>query len=86
MSIPEIAKLGSKVYDEIVVAGQTAFASAYRYVYLVSISKCPEDHHVDKGLVLINMKLVFGVISIIAAAFLGDIGKYMDDHVAVVIE
>lgn len=27
----------------------------------------------------------FGAISIIAACFLGDIGKYMDDHVAVVI-
>lgn len=27
----------------------------------------------------------FGAVSIIAACFLGDIGKYMDDHVAVVI-
>jgi len=27
----------------------------------------------------------FGAISIVAACFLGDIGKYMDDHVAVVI-
>lgn len=27
----------------------------------------------------------FGAISIIAACFLGDIGKYMDDHVAVII-
>ena len=31
-------------------------------------------------------QLAFGVVSIIAAAFLGDISKYMDDHVAVVIE
>jgi hypothetical protein len=31
-------------------------------------------------------QLVFGVVSIIAAAFLGDISKYMDDHVAVIIE
>jgi hypothetical protein len=37
-------------------------------------------------LVLMGLKTVFGVISVIAAAFLGDISKYMDDHVAVVIE
>jgi len=41
MSIPEVAALGTNVYNEIVMAGQTAFASAYRYVYLVSIGKCP---------------------------------------------
>jgi hypothetical protein len=29
--------------------------------------------------------IVFGVISIVAAAFLGDIEKYMDDHVAVIL-
>lgn len=29
--------------------------------------------------------LGFGVVSIIAACFLGDISKYMDDHVAVVM-
>lgn len=27
----------------------------------------------------------FGVVSIVAACFLGDISKYMDDHVAVVM-
>jgi len=31
-------------------------------------------------------QLAFGVVSVIAAAFLGDISRYMDDHVAVVIE
>jgi hypothetical protein len=29
--------------------------------------------------------IAFGSVSILAACFLGDIGKYMDDHVAVVI-
>jgi hypothetical protein len=29
--------------------------------------------------------IVFGVVSIVAACFLGNIDKYMDDHVAVVI-
>jgi hypothetical protein len=31
------------------------------------------------------VSIPFGVLSIIAACFLGDIGQYMDDHVAVVI-
>lgn len=85
MSIREIATLGSNVYDEIVVAGQTAFASAYHYVYLVSIGKCTTNCALDK-IVTDGPQLAFGVISVIAAAFLGDINKYMDDHVAVVIE
>lgn len=29
--------------------------------------------------------IAFGAVSIIAACFLGDISKYMDDHVAVVM-
>lgn len=29
--------------------------------------------------------IAFGVVSILAACFLGDIEKYMDDHVAVII-
>ena len=41
MSIHEVAALGQNFYDQIVMAGQIAFASAYRYVYLVSIGKCP---------------------------------------------
>ena len=31
------------------------------------------------------VSIAFGSISIVAACFLGDIGKYMDDHVAVVM-
>jgi len=31
------------------------------------------------------VSIAFGVVSIAASAFLGDIEKYMDDHVAVVI-
>ena len=31
------------------------------------------------------VSIAFGAVSIIAACFLGDIGKYMDDHVAVVM-
>ncbi len=52
-------------YNIIVAAGQTAFAEAYRKVYLVSIA--------------------FGVVSIVAAFFLGNIDQYMDDHIAVVM-
>lgn len=52
-------------YEGVVLAGQLAYAEAYKYVYYVSIA--------------------FGSISIIAACFLGDISKYMDDHVAVVM-
>jgi hypothetical protein len=32
------------------------------------------------------VSIAFGSVSIIAACFLGDIEKYMDDHVAVIIE
>ncbi|KAF2422081.1 MFS multidrug transporter-like protein [Tothia fuscella] len=63
--IPEIAAASPEAYEAIILAGQEAYAHAYKYVYYVSIA--------------------FGVISIIAAAFLGDITKYMDDHVAVVM-
>ncbi|KAK0890200.1 hypothetical protein LTR57_025187 [Friedmanniomyces endolithicus] len=52
-------------YDLVVLAGQMAYAEAYKYVYYLSIA--------------------FGGVSIIAAYFLGDISKYMDDHVAVVM-
>ena len=31
------------------------------------------------------VSIAFGGVSIIAACFLGDISKYMDDHVAVVM-
>lgn len=31
------------------------------------------------------VSIAFGAVSIIAACFLGDISKYMDDHVAVVM-
>ncbi|KAK0336986.1 hypothetical protein LTR91_024395 [Friedmanniomyces endolithicus] len=31
------------------------------------------------------VSIAFGIVSIIASVFLGDIGKYMDDHVAVVM-
>ena len=52
-------------YETVVLAGQLAYAEAYKYVYYVSIA--------------------FGGVSILAACFLGDISKYMDDHVAVVM-
>lgn len=42
-------------WEAIILAGQTAYAESYVYVYLVSIA--------------------FGVISIVAALFLGDISK-----------
>ncbi|KAI0470560.1 fungal trichothecene efflux pump [Xylariaceae sp. FL0804] len=50
-------------YEMVVLAGQTAYAESYKYVYYVSIA--------------------FGAVSVVAACFLGDISKYMDDHVAV---
>ncbi|PIB02360.1 putative HC-toxin efflux carrier TOXA [Cercospora beticola] len=62
--IPGIAGVPG-AYDGVVLAGQTAYADSYIYVYLVSIA--------------------FGAISIVAACFLGDISKYMDDHIAVVM-
>lgn len=52
-------------YEAVVLAGQIAYAEAYKWVYYVSIA--------------------FGCVSIIAACFLGDISKYMDDHIAVVM-
>jgi hypothetical protein len=52
-------------YEAVVLAGQIAYAEAYKWVYYVSIA--------------------FGGVSILAACFLGDISKYMDDHVAVVM-
>ncbi|KAK5132283.1 hypothetical protein LTR04_004866 [Oleoguttula sp. CCFEE 6159] len=52
-------------YEAVVLAGQIAYAEAYKYVYYTSIA--------------------FGCVSILAACFLGDISKYMDDHVAVVM-
>jgi hypothetical protein len=62
--IPGVAGVPG-AYEGIVLAGQLAYAEAYKYVYYTSIA--------------------FGSVSIIAACFLGDIGKYMDDHVAVVM-
>ncbi|KAF2741182.1 putative MFS drug efflux pump [Polyplosphaeria fusca] len=53
------------LYEAVVIAGQTAYAEAYKWVYYASIA--------------------FGGVSIIAAVFLGDISKYMDDHIAVVM-
>jgi hypothetical protein len=53
------------IWNELVIAGKEGYASAYTYVYLVSIA--------------------FGVISLVASLFLGNISKYVDDHVAVTI-
>jgi hypothetical protein len=52
-------------YENLVLAGELAYAAAYPWVYYTSIA--------------------FGGVSVIAACFLGDINKYMDDHVAVVL-
>ncbi|KAF3769471.1 putative MFS drug efflux pump [Cryphonectria parasitica EP155] len=60
--IPGIAG-NTTLYNEVIYAGQVAYAASYRYVYLASIA--------------------FGCISIVCSLFLGDIGAYMDDHVAV---
>jgi hypothetical protein len=69
------------VWNNIVVAGRLAYAESYKHVYYASIGKliC------KRSVLLINMMIAFGGISIIAACFLGDIEKYMDDHVAVVL-
>ncbi|EXJ79815.1 hypothetical protein A1O3_08100 [Capronia epimyces CBS 606.96] len=63
-TIPGIAG-NETAYEMVVVAGQTAYAESYKYVYLTSIA--------------------FGSISILSSIFLGNIDKYMDDHVAVVM-
>lgn len=62
--IPGIAGVPG-AYEAVVLAGQVAYAEAYKYVYYVSIA--------------------FGAVSIVASVFLGNINKYMDDHVAVVM-
>jgi hypothetical protein len=62
--LPGIAG-NEQLYQAVVVAGQMAYAEAYKWVYYASIA--------------------FGGVSIIAAVFLGDISKYMDDHIAVVM-
>ncbi|KAJ8067292.1 hypothetical protein OCU04_004650 [Sclerotinia nivalis] len=53
------------IWNDVVLAGQEAYAAAYPWVYYVSIA--------------------FGAVSILASIGLGDISKYMDDHVAVVL-
>lgn len=52
-------------YQAVILAGQTAYAEAYKWVYYASIA--------------------FGVVSILASCFLGNISKYMTNHVAVVM-
>jgi hypothetical protein len=37
--IPAVAAAGPKAYDAIIIAGQIAYADAYKYVYYVSICK-----------------------------------------------
>ncbi|GAB1740812.1 hypothetical protein NU219Hw_g5895t1 [Hortaea werneckii] len=66
-ALKEIPGIGDVpgAYEMVVVAGQMAYAEAYKWVYYVSIA--------------------FGCVSIVASCFLGDISKYMDDHVAVVM-
>ncbi|KAI7566388.1 MFS multidrug transporter-like protein [Hortaea werneckii] len=66
-ALKEIPGIGGVpgAYKMVVVAGQMAYAEAYKWVYYVSIA--------------------FGCVSIVASCFLGDISKYMDDHVAVVM-
>ena len=39
----------------------------------------------SRGRYVYLVSIAFGAISIIAAAFLGEINEYMDDHVAVVM-
>lgn len=68
--LPELHKIpgidSEAAYENVVRAGQVAYAESYKWVYYASIA--------------------FGCLSIIASCFLGNIEKYMDDHVAVVIE
>jgi hypothetical protein len=62
-AIRELPGVTDKAYNDIVLAGQEAYALSYPWVYYVSIA--------------------FGGVSIICSLFLGDIKKYMTDHVAV---
>jgi hypothetical protein len=49
--IPEVAAKGPAVYNQIILAGQLAYADAYKYVYYVSIGKshpgktCRKEEH-----------------------------------------
>lgn len=53
------------IWNDLVLAGQQSYATAYPYVYYLS--------------------LAFGSVAIIASLCLGDISKYMNDHVAVIM-
>jgi MFS family permease len=62
-AIRQLPGVTDKAYNDLVLAGQQAYAESYPWVYYVSIA--------------------FGGVAIICSLFLGDIRKYMTDHVAV---
>jgi len=52
---------------------------------LAAVTLAGQEAWAEGYSIVYYVSIAFGIISIIASAFLGDIEKFMDDHVAVVI-
>jgi hypothetical protein len=81
--ITEIAQLtGASLIDEILyVPGVDGNVTKWNILV-----KAGQLAYADAYPYVYYASIAFGAVSIIAACFLGDINKYMDDHVAVVIK
>jgi hypothetical protein len=71
-----VAIKGDAVYQKIILAGQIAYSDAYKYVYFVSIGEL-RNNLVFGRYSNADVVLAFGAVSIIAAAFLGNIEQFM---------
>ncbi|KAJ5101119.1 hypothetical protein N7456_007171 [Penicillium angulare] len=80
--ISEVIELtGASLLDEIkLIPGIAGNETAYEMVVLAGQTAYSESYKY-----VYYVSIAFGVISIISACFLGDISKYMTDHVAVVM-
>ena len=83
--IPGI-KGNQTAYDIVVLAGQIAYAESYKCSLCKAALRCARHLlTILRFLGVYYASIAAGCVSIIAACFLGDINKYMDDHVAVVM-
>lgn len=80
--ITEVIELtGASLLDEIkLIPGIAGNETAYEMVVLAGQIAYAESYKY-----VYYVSIAFGAVSILAACFLGDITKYMDDHVAVVM-
>lgn len=81
-AITEVIELtGASLLEEIkLVPGIAGNETAYEMVVVAGQLAFAESYKY-----VYYVSISFGVVSILAACFLGDITKYMDDHVAVVM-